>query len=174
MTPVVRVLSLSTFALLATLGAYAEASPPAVVTLQLALFHPFRPGVLAQCENAQMHAAAAAQAFPDLDDPRKAWIVQETFKIRWAGGEFEQQDSTRGSDSSLTPRTDLCFALIRDGQVVVSGAVVSEQSARLLGFPTLVRMRAVPGTPTQYELRPRFPGTTADSTPSAWSVLNTP
>jgi hypothetical protein len=49
--------------------------------------------------------------------------------------------------------------LLAAGKPFMSGSVVREGSARLLNFPTLVRMRTPPGEPARFELHPRFPAT---------------
>ncbi|MCW5654910.1 hypothetical protein [Hydrogenophaga sp.] len=145
------------------------AAPPTPDPAQLVFFHPFRPGVLGQCEHAHRQDTFARDARPDATDPGKAWVVRHAFSLRWPGGLIEQaaQPGAVGAVPS-PPQTDVCFALWVDGRPVVSGAVVPEQSARLLGFATLVRLR---GEPARYELRPRFPGHPGDPMPPEWQGL---
>lgn len=150
------------------------ASLPTPAATQLVFFHPYRPGVLTQCENAHLRDTFVRDALPDPADPRKAWVVREAFDLRWAGGRIEQDAQGHDTAEPPLPRTDVCFVLLRQGQAVVSGAVVSEHSARLQAFPTLVRLNTPPDAPTRFELRPRFPGHPTDTAPSTWAVLNAP
>lgn len=150
----------------ALLGAVA---PVAAAEAQLVFFHPFRPGVLAQCRPVQGQEGLTPGAWPDPADPRKGWVVGQAFSLHWPGGVWTQMAPSQALAGH--PPTDLCFAVWRDGQLLVSGAVVAEASARRLSFNTLVRMRSGPGEPLRFELRPRFPGEPADPAPPEWSVL---
>lgn len=133
-----------------------QASDPA---LQLLFFHPLRPTVLGQCRNAHHSDHYERMAKPDPADPRKAWIVDTAFELRFIDGTFRQPGPI--ADRSATdarPLTDVCFTILMNGQPTVSGAVVPEYSARRFDFPALVMMRSPPGEPTRYELRHQFPG----------------
>lgn len=156
-------------------GALSACAGPSTPTEpQLLFFHPYRPGVLTQCENAHLRDTFVRDALPDPADPRKAWVVREAFELHWSGGRIAQATMVDGDGENPHPKSDVCFALMQQGQAVVSGAVVAAQSARLLPFPTLVRLNTPSGTPSRYELRPRFPGHATDAAPSAWAVLNAP
>lgn len=138
---------------------------------QLVFFHPFRPGVLQQCENAHLHENYARVALPDAADPLKAWVVQAPLTLHWPGGTLSQAGDPAVA-MPAHPFTDLCFTLRIDGQPLVSGAVVSQYSARLLRFPTLVHLSPEPGATTpRYQLQPRFPAATGEPWPPFWAVL---
>ncbi|ENO89510.1 hypothetical protein C666_05640 [Thauera linaloolentis 47Lol = DSM 12138] len=122
--------------------------------LQLLLFHPARPGVLSQCENAHGRDTFGRDARPDPADPQKAWVVETAFTLHWPDGAFTQAGAL--PDAAALP-IDRCFALLSGGQPVLSGAVVDEWSARRLDFMALVRLCSEPGTPTRYVLQARFP-----------------
>lgn len=130
------------------------ALPQVLAPLQLLLFHPARPGVLSQCENAHLRDTFGYHARPDPADPQKAWGVETAFSLRWLGGAFTQAGAL---PDAAAQSIDRCFALLSGGQPVLSGAVVDEWSARRLDFMTLVRLRSEPGTPTRYALQARFP-----------------
>lgn len=132
--------------------AFAQTMAP---PLQLLLFHPARPGVLSQCENAHLRDTFGRDAWPDPADPHKAWVVDTAFSLRWPGGTFTQAGALPGPADP--PSGDRCFALLSGGQPVLSGAAVEAWSARRLDFMTLVRLRGEPGEPVRYELQARFP-----------------
>ncbi len=147
---------------------------------QLVFFHPFRPGVLQQCEDAHLRENYARVAQPDAADPLKAWVVEGPLVLHWRGGVLAQAGSTTTTTTTTAPPahppTDLCFTLHVDGRPLVSGAVVHPYSARLLRFPTLVRLADFPQATTtaaQYRLQPRFPTITEEPALPAWSVLGT-
>lgn len=148
-------------------------APPAAAPSprwQLLFFHPFRPGVLQQCEDAHLQPGYARDATPDPADPRKAWVVEGPLAVAWPGGQLLRAGLPAAPPAR--PATDVCFTLQVDGQALVSGAVVPEHSARLLRFPTLVLLRggAASAVP-QYRLQTRFPAETAEPAPPAWAVL---
>ncbi len=149
--------------------ALAGAVSVAAAEAQLVFFHPFRPGVLAQCRPTQGLEGLTRGAWPSPADPHKGWVVGQAFSLHWPGGVWVRAASSLAPAEH--PPTDLCFAVWRDGQLLVSGAVVAEASARRLGFATLVRMRSGPGEPLRFELRPRFPGEPVDPAPPEWSAL---
>ena len=142
---------------------------------QLLFFHPFRPGVLQQCQDAHRREDFGRMAGVDAADPLKAWVVRGPLRLRWQGGELVQAGRDEGAGAARPhPLTDLCFTLSVDGQPRVSGAVVAPQSARLLRFPTLVRQATGPGTDgaaESYELLPHFPASLNDPVPAAWTTL---
>lgn len=131
----------------------AQAAPGIEPPLQLAFFHAFRPGVLQQCEKA-LGLPAEVVWKPE----NGAWKADFAFSLYWQGGRY-QQDGPMPEDIGPSARTplDVCFVLLAAGKPVMSGAVVREGSARLLSFPTLVRMRTPPGEPARFELHPSFP-----------------
>ncbi len=137
---------------------------------QLVFFHPPRPGVLQECEDAHLRENYARMAVPDAADPLKAWVVEGPVVLQWPGGQLVQADS--GTATHAHPPMDMCFTLQVNGRPLVSGAVVPQYSARLLRFPTLVRLPATPGaTAVQFRLQPRFPALAEEPGPPAWSVL---
>jgi hypothetical protein len=123
--------------------------------LELAFFHAFRPGVLSQCQYA-LDLPDEATWRPE----KEAWKANFAFRLNWQGGTYQQDGpmpdaASPGTDSPI----DVCFMLLAAGKPFMSGSVVREGSARLLNFPTLVRMRTPPGEPARFELHPRFPAT---------------
>lgn len=157
-------------ALLAFAAGAALAGDGAPPRWQLLFFHPFRPGVLQQCQDAHRREDFGRVAGVDAADPLKAWVVQGPLQLRWRGGLL----SLDGPGAARAhPPTDLCFTLSVDGRPLVSGAVVPNQSARLLRFPTLVRQAG--GGPDaaveRYELLPHFPASLNDPVPAAWAPL---
>ena len=52
---------------------------------QLLFFHPFRPGVLQQCQDAHRREDFGRMAGVDAADPFKAWVVQGPLELRWRG-----------------------------------------------------------------------------------------
>lgn len=142
---------------------------PAPQRWQLLFFHPFRPGVLQQCELSQWWPNRPTQDQPDPAEPGKAWVVEEGLQLDWGAGLLEQA----GPEAGTRPRTELCFALRVDGQLLVTGAVLAEYSARRLDFPTLVRLAPTAQRPQRYQLRPRFlgAGVPADPPLPAWRAV---
>ena len=153
-------------------------APP---TWSVWIHHPFRPGVLSMCKDAYLKPSFLRDAQPDPADPLKARVLDEAAQIRWSGGTLSQAGApgTTPNPQLRSPAepgwrllTDACFTLFREGQPVVSGAVVHTFSARLLEFPVLVVNRTEPGAPLSMTLLPRFPGDVREPVPPEWRVLS--
>lgn len=174
-------LGLVTFALLActqpTVGSQAKTTSKLGESnpfRQLVFFHTQNSGVLTQCKNAHLSEHFERASRVDPSDPGRSWVVQGPYRVTWKGGWFHHRDSDPqpvADHSSALPLTDVCFAIIVSGLPVVSGAVVSEYSARLLDFPTLVRSQSETSGVPVFELRPRFPGRPDDQIPAEWGLL---
>jgi hypothetical protein len=141
---------------------------------QLWLFHPFRPGVLQQCRDAHLMPNFEQLARPDPADPNKAWELTEAFTVKWHRGKFSKPAKAQAADA---PRPKFphylggCFAIIVDGQPVMSGATVPAFSARLLEFTTLVLNEdSPPGKPLSFNLLTRFPGQLSQPVSERWSL----
>jgi len=131
----------------------AEPAPDMPPPLQLVFFHPFRPGVLSQCQHA-LDLSAEVNWKP-IDT---SWRLGAALSLHWQGGTYTQDGPMPdSSDQDAHPHMDVCFALLAGGKPFMSGAVVREGSARLLNFPTLVRIRTQPGEPARFEWHPRYP-----------------
>lgn len=141
---------------------------------QLMFFHPQNSGVLSQCKNAHMSEYFERASHVNPSEPGRSWVVQGPYRVNWNGGWFHHSDSdpqpAAGHGWSL-PLTDVCFVITVRGLPLVSGAVVSDYSARLLDFPTLVRTRNETSGVLVFELRPRFPGRSDDQIPADWGLL---
>ncbi len=134
------------------------------------LFHPFRPGVLSQCEYAHRGPHFERVAPPDATDPLKSrWLV-EAVVIDWQGGRLVQPAS---GEVPAPPRllSDVCFTLVVAGQPVLSGAVVRPYSARRFEFPALVVESDSADAPLQLMLTPQFPATPGLPAPAGWRAL---
>jgi hypothetical protein len=142
---------------------------------QLWLFHPFRPGVLQQCQDAHLMPNFERVARPDPADPNKAWELTEAFSVTWHRGKFSKPAKAQAADA-LRPKFPQylggCFAIIVNGQPVMSGAAVPAFSARLLEFTTLVLNEDIaPGKPLSFNLLTRFPGQLSQPVPQTWHLV---
>lgn len=88
-------------------------------------------------------------------------------QVQWQGGQF-LLPATPGAGADPTPVSDRCFALEVDGKLVVSGAVLSRHSARLLRFPVLTLM-SDPGQPLAFQLTAQFPADLSAPAPTTWN-----
>lgn len=139
---------------------------------KILVFHAFRPGILSMCREAHHWPDFGRLALPDPKDPLRARWLTEAASIRWSGGSFSKGGDAPQKEQLLT---DACFTLYVDDVPVLSGAIVSSFSARLLEFPTLVVERPAPGAapdgPLTLTLAPGFPTQPLQPTSPEWSAV---
>ncbi len=182
-----------------TVGDFTISPAPAPQAWSLRIHHPFRPGVLVQCENRFMTFGRDALAIRVRDaqgnpiNPLDAPVLTEALQIRWNGGTLSQPgvvpaaiakpgEAKPGEEAAAAAATramnqllsDSCFTLFHGDKPVVAGAIVPDISARLLEFPVLAVKRTAPGEPLSMTLLPRYPADVRDPVPAEWRVLATP
>lgn len=119
------------------------ASDPALLALYIV--PPARPGQLTECRLPTAGDAVAATWAP----------VTTRVTLAWHGGSatLNPQADAPASGARLAEH---CFRLDLDGKPLVSGAIVSRHSARLLTFPVLLE-ESGPHRPAELTLSPSLP-----------------
>jgi hypothetical protein len=133
---------------------------------------PDRPGHLESCASLRTVSALAGSTM--LPDGRTALRLEQPLSIRWQGGYLAQPGGPDKQAAERWNAYDSCFLLTVRGAVVAAGAVLRQESARLLRFDTLVIRSDKVGAPLSLSLLPAFPAEFAQPVSPAWSQALTP
>lgn len=134
---------------------------------ELFFFLPRVPGQLARCVDDGKDKGLDLA----VRENSGVWNVAGPYEVRWNDGGFTHSALPHANEvngNSSEPTIDVCFILVRHGRTVVSGAVVSTYSARILEIPTLIRVGRRSEGGVVYELRRSFPGQRADQVSDLW------
>ncbi|AOO81716.1 hypothetical protein [Bosea vaviloviae] len=133
---------------------------------------PDRPGHLESC--ASLRTVSALSASTMLPGGRTPLRLEQPLSIRWQGGYLAQPGWQGEHATERWNAFDSCFLLSVRGAVVAAGAVLRQESARLLRFDTLVIQSDKAGAPLSLSLLPAFPAEIAQPVSPAWSQALTP
>jgi hypothetical protein len=133
---------------------------------------PDRPGHLESC--ASLRTVSSLFASTMLPGGRTPLRLEQPLSIRWQGGYLAQPGGQGQPAAGRWNAFDSCFLLTVRGAVVAAGAVVRQESARLLRFDTLVIQSDKAGAPLAFALLPAFPAEIAQPVSAAWSQALTP
>jgi len=126
--------------------------------LRLWIVEPDPRHVLADCPT-----RAAAAVTPPTASAR---LLAEDARLIWPDGHVTLAGEN-GRTEEVAALPEHCFALVGDGRIIATGAILSPHSARLLRFPVLLVKRREDGEPLELRLLPQFPAG-AVAVPPGW------